>query len=124
MIAKWVTFLRFILVGALNTTFGYSVYAILIFNNVNYLLSLGISTILGVTFNLVTFSNLVFQSKVNLRILFKFVSVYVGLYIFNSLGLILLISNELADSYRSQLFLIPLMVIFSWFLMKFWVYAK
>ena len=52
--------IRFLGVGVLNTVFGYSVYAALIFAGLSYLIALFLSTIAGVVFNYFSFGRIVF----------------------------------------------------------------
>lgn len=76
------TFLRFLFIGGLNTAFGYSIYAILIYLNIHYSLASLMATIFGVLFNFKTTGRLVFKSRNN-RLLFKFICVYVIIYAIN-----------------------------------------
>ena len=55
--------IRFLFVGGLNTIVGYGIYAILIFLNINYLLSNTISTILGVLHSYLWNRFFTFKSK-------------------------------------------------------------
>lgn len=73
---------RFILVGILNTIFGYSLFAIFIFLNMHYSLAVFLSTLLGVLFNFKTIGKLVFDSHDN-SLIFRFIFVYVLLYLIN-----------------------------------------
>ncbi len=80
------TFIRFLLVGVLNTLFGYLLYASLILIGLKYLLAFSISYVAGVLFNFQTIGKLVFKNKNN-KLLFRFVGVYVVLYLLNAEGL-------------------------------------
>ena len=73
-------FVRFLLVGALNTLFGYSVYALLIYLHVHYALAALGGQILGVLFNFKTIGLLVFGRRGNRRF-FRFISVYLLTYL-------------------------------------------
>ena len=75
-------FIKFILVGILNTAFGYSLFALFIFLNMHYSLAVFLSTVLGVLFNFKTIGKLVFDSHDNSSI-FRFIAVYVLLYLIN-----------------------------------------
>ena len=75
-------FLRFLAVGALNTAFGYSVFALGILIKLDYKVALAIATVCGVFFNFWTTGRLVFGSRDKGR-LFKFVGAYVIMYGFN-----------------------------------------
>jgi len=75
-------FVRFLLVGVLNTIFGYSLFAVLILIGLNYKYAVLIGTILGVLFNFQTTGRLVFGSKNN-KLIFRFVLVYVATFLLN-----------------------------------------
>jgi putative flippase GtrA len=79
-------FIRFLLVGGLNTAFGYGVYALLILLNVPYPLAVFLSTAAGVLFNFKTYGTLVFGSRDN-RLLWRFIAVYALIYVLNLIPL-------------------------------------
>jgi len=91
---------RFLFVGGINTLFGYSVYAFLIFINVHFTVAAFISTVLGIVFNFKTTGRLVFKNKDN-SLIVKFAAVYgitylaniVCLYFFHSLSIDLYIAG-------------------------------
>lgn len=64
------TFLLYLLVGGLNTLFGYSLYAFFVFLGFYYLWAGLLSTILGLMFNYQTYSKLVFFHKKNVWLRF------------------------------------------------------
>ena len=68
-------FVKFILVGILNTAFGYLVFAALLYFGLHYTLAVVLSTIAGVLFNFKTTGTLVFKNNNN-KLIFKFVAVY------------------------------------------------
>ena len=72
-------FFRYLLVGGLNTLFGFSAYAILVYFGMHYVWASLISTTLGVLFNFQTTGRLVFGSHQN-ALIFRFVLVYVLIY--------------------------------------------
>lgn len=72
----------YILVGMLNTLFGYSVYAICIYIGIHYTLAALISTCCGVLFNFKTTGSIVFNNFNN-RLLPKFLGTYAFLYCMN-----------------------------------------
>ena len=65
-------FVKFVLVGILNTAFGYLVFALLLFLGLHYTLAVILSTIAGVLFNFKTTGTLVFKNHNN-KLIFKFV---------------------------------------------------
>ena len=73
-------FIKFILVGILNTIFGYSIFAICNFLGFHYTLSTLITTILGVLFNFKTTGIIVFLNNDNKKLL-RFIAVYCFNYI-------------------------------------------
>ena len=75
-------FARFLLVGAINTLFGYFLYGSLILIGLNYKYAVLLATILGVLFNFQTTGRLVFGSKNN-KLIFRFVLVYVATFLLN-----------------------------------------
>ena len=74
----------FFLVAALNTLFGYGLFAGLIYIGLPYVLATLIAQILGVLFNFKTYGVLVFKNNDNSRI-FRFFSVYTVTYFANIL---------------------------------------
>jgi len=68
-------FFRFLLVGGLNTAFGYGVYALSLFLGAHYAVAATLSTVLGVLFNFVTTGTFVFGRRNPAR-LHRFVAVY------------------------------------------------
>ncbi len=79
-------FIKFILVGILNTLFGYGVYAFFIFVGVHYSLAVLLAAIIGALFNFKTIGRLVFKSHDN-ALIFRFLTVYVVTYFLNVAGL-------------------------------------
>ncbi len=75
-------FVRYLLVGAINTAFGYSVFALLIFIGWHYSIALFFATVAGILFNFKTFGTFVFR-KHDWRLIGKFVAVYGILYVVN-----------------------------------------
>lgn len=79
-------FLRFLMVGALNTAFGYSLYCLLLLAGMHYTLALVCSTVAGVLFNYRTTGRLVFGHR-GQTLLVRFVFVYAICYGLNVLVL-------------------------------------
>jgi putative flippase GtrA len=68
-------FVRFLLVGGLNTVFGYGVFALFILMRVPYPIAALLATVLGILFNFKSYGTLVFGSRDN-RLIFRFFFVY------------------------------------------------
>ena len=113
---------KFIFAGLINTVFGYAIYAALVYARLPYLISLFISTILGVVFNFFSFGRMVFGGYRHWPVFLKFIISYVLIYLINGALLILLTQEFLINPYLSQIACIPLSAVSSWFLLKHWVY--
>lgn len=116
------TFYRFILIGILNTIFGYGVYAALILTSVEYHVALTVSTILGVLFNFKTTGTIVFRNNKK-RLIFRFVVMYGIIYVLNQIVLTLLVRaniNELV----SQAIVLPVMVVLAFSMNRRFVFKR
>lgn len=79
-------FIRFLLVGGLNTAFGYGVFALAFFLGAHYAVAGAISTVCGILFNFKTTGTLVFGSSDN-TLLLRFFGVYGITYVLGTLCL-------------------------------------
>jgi putative flippase GtrA len=79
-------FFRFLVVGGINTIFGYGLFAFFIYLNLHYSIASLLSTIIGVLFNFKTTGKLVFKSSDN-RLIVRFFAVYGMVYVLNVLFL-------------------------------------
>ena len=79
-------FVRFLLIGGLNTVFGYSAFASLILLGVPYALAVLLATVAGILFNFRTYGTFVFGSR-DLRLLLRFFFVYAVCYVLNLIPL-------------------------------------
>ena len=113
---------KFILVGFLNTMFGYSLYSILVFLGLPYLQSLLLTTIVGVIFNYFSLGKLVFQQAGGRITFVKFIFVYFIVYLFNAIALEQLVEVHQINPYMSQLTCLVPSVVFNWFMFKMWVF--
>jgi putative flippase GtrA len=75
-------FLRFLLVGGLNTVFGYGLFALFTWMGMPYPVAIALATVLGVLFNYQTTGRLVFDGPGHGR-LWRFIGVYVLVYLAN-----------------------------------------
>lgn len=131
-IVKWIKdnkFVRFLLVGVINTLFGYSCFALLILLGLDYRYAVLLSTILGVLFNFKTIGRLVFGSKSN-KLIFRFVLVYVVNFLLNVEALRMISAINIFDLEQKTKMLIggavlilP-MAILSFVLMKLFVFRE
>lgn len=103
-------FFRFLLVGALNSLFGYGCYALLLYLGVHYALALFLATVIGVLFNFKTTGYLVFKSKDN-RLIFRFAATYAIVYAVNVSALKLLSLVGIDMYFGGALLLLPMAIL-------------
>ena len=115
-------FIRFILVGILNTIFGYSIYALFVFIGFNFVVASFFATILGILFNFQTIGRLVFQAHNN-RLIFRFFAIYGIVFL---LGVIFIWLLKLIgfNNYTAGLIALFPNAIISYLLNKFYVYRR
>ena len=75
-----IRFLRFLLIAALNTVFGYALFAALILLGIRYPLAAAIGTVLGILFNFQTTGRFVFERH-DLSLILRFFGVYAITYV-------------------------------------------
>lgn len=83
-------FLRFLLVGGINTAFGYGAFVACLWLGMHYAMAVAVATMLGVLFNFKSTGTLVFKSRDN-RKLPRFVGVYAIVYLANVVGIAILL---------------------------------
>ncbi len=115
-------FIKFVLVGIINTMFGYGLFAFLLYCNIHYALASVLATIISVLFNFKTTGTLVFKNHDN-RLIFKFVSVYCFTTILSIIGLKItkIFGGNL---YFAGLILTGIMAIITFILQKKYVFRK
>lgn len=99
-------FLKFLLVGGVNTAFGYSVFVFSLWLGMHYAVAAAVATVLGVLFNFKSTGRLVFQNKGN-HLLPKFISVYVVVYVVNVLGLAVLLRFGITEWLGGLILILP-----------------
>lgn len=114
-------FVRFLLVGAMNTLFGYAVFCAALAVTGRSVLSLAVSWIIGAMFNFRTTGRLVFGST-DLRLVTRFVSVYVAVFSINAASLRALESTGLASALAAAI-LTPFMAVLSYLAMRDFVFS-
>ncbi|CAM3609943.1 GtrA family protein [Arcobacter aquimarinus] len=114
--------INFILVGIINTIFGYSIYALFIFFGFSYIVAVLFATILGILFNFKTISRYVFKSNAK-NLIFKFIVVYFVLFITNILLIKFFKLFNIDEYFAGFLAIIPVAIL-SFLLNKFFVYKK
>ncbi len=101
---------RFVLVGILNTAFGYSMYALFLYLGCHYSTAILLATVIGVLFNFKTIGRFVFRSSDNTMII-RFSGVYLVTYLLNVAALHLCRSYNLNMYLSGMALLIPMSLI-------------
>lgn len=116
-------FIRFIMVGGLNTAFGLGVYCILIYIGLTYVWATLIAHILGVGFNFLTTGKFVFDDT-DLRHIIRFSICYMATYLIN-IGINKAAQAILqANTYFSGCIATAITATCAYLIMKFYVYKK
>ena len=118
--SKHIKFCKYLIVGGVNTAFGYSVFAILVFFGFHYSLAVLIATILGVLFNFQSYGRLVFKNH-SWHFLGRYITTYIFIYFVNLL-LLLLFDLLVSNLYISGLMVIPFIAYLGYFLNKRYVW--
>jgi putative flippase GtrA len=113
-------FLRFLVVGAINTLFGYSVFAGLVLAGMPPVPALVLTYVVGVLFNFFTTRRFVFSRAARASLL-RFIGAYVVIYFFN-LGLFKAFEAAGTSPLVAQALCLPVVAVFSFFLFKFQVF--
>ena len=112
--------IKFLMVGILNTTFGYGIYLLCLSLSLHFSLAITIANILGILFNFKSIGILVFNNKNNNKF-FRFVAVYTVIYLCNLISVGILKSLGLASWAAGILVLLPLAFL-SYYLNKQFVF--
>jgi putative flippase GtrA len=113
-------FIKFLLVGVLNTLFGYAVFALFVYLGFHYSLASLLSTILGVLFNFRTTGRLVFNNRNN-SLLWRFAMVYTVVYGCN-VGLLRVMDGYSINMYVAGAVAVLPLALLSYFLNKRFVF--
>ncbi len=114
--------LRFLVVGGVNTLFGYGAFALLLLIGLHYAWAALLGTIAGVLFNFFTTGRLVFDRSSSGG-LFRFVAVYAVVYFLNVAAL-WIFEQVGINPYVSGLILILPMACVSFLLMRRFVFRS
>lgn len=115
-----ILFIKFILVGILNTLFGYGIFSLLLFSGLHYSLSVILGTVAAVLFNFKTTGMLVFKNNDN-RLIFRFVTVY-GIICFINIALLRFAELLRINLYLAGFVVTGFMAVVSFVLIKNWVF--
>lgn len=114
--------LRFLIVGGVNTLFGYSLFALFLYLNFHYTIAVLFATVMGVIFNFFTIGNFVFSNNEK-QLIFRFIGVYVVVYLLNIFGLWFFEQIDFSLYWGGGLLTLPLALV-SFFLNKYFVFTS
>lgn len=116
---------RFILVGILNTIVGYSFYFVFLKFNINYIIALLISHVIGVVHSFIWNKFWTFKIKEDTkRQILKFVSVYAITFILNFIILLVFVEKLNIDKRIAQIFALFIVTLVSFLGHKFWSFKS
>lgn len=115
-------FVRFVIVGIVNTLFYFSIYSIFLFFTNNMRLSVLIATIIGILFSFRTLGVYVFNNE-NKSLIFKFFIVYGLLYIVN-INFIIMIDIVTNNLYSAGFISSIFMAVLTFYVNKYLVFKK
>ena len=113
-------FVRFVIVGIVNTAFSYAIYAALLYAGMNFAAANLTALVVGILFSFKTQGALVFGNEGNRRLV-RFVLVWSLIYAVN----LFLITRFMAlgfDSYTSGALAVPFATVLSYLAQKFFVF--
>ena len=113
-------FVRFLLVGTVNTFFSYAVYAVMLYLGLSYVYANFIALIAGIFFSFVTQGTFVFGSRER-RLFWRFVLCWAVIYVAN----IFLIKTLLGmgmNAYVAGAVALPPIVLLSYYAQKLFVF--
>lgn len=115
-------FMKFLFVGAMNTAFGYFIYALFLTLHASHNIALTIQYILGVLWNFKTTGVLVFKNRDNTRIVRFFLS-YVFTYSINLVCLNALVALDV-NKYLAQAIMVLPIAVLSFLIFKKFVFKE
>lgn len=114
-------FLRFVLVGCVNTGFSYGLYAFFLWLGLNFALANLLAFSISILFSFSTQSRLVFGNH-DWRLLLRFVLVWCAIYLFN-IGLIALLMRMQMSAYLAGALALVPVTLLSYLLQKLVVFG-
>ena len=112
-------FTKFLLVGALNTVFGYLVFSLFIYAGLHHRVALLLGTVIGVLFNYHTTGRLVFSSAN--KSLVRFLGVYAVMYLGQVVAFAIFSAFGVSD-YLSGLIILPPFAVLTYLGMRNFVF--
>lgn len=118
-------FVKFVLVGMINTIVGYGTYSLFIFIGMHYLVANVLATIIGIACSFVLNKKITFkESKIDRHMPFRFVLVYLISFVIGTINLILLVSFCNINEYVAGLINLVVTTLISWFGHKYYSFRE
>lgn len=118
---RYIHFLKFLLVGGINTLFGYLIYAFFVFAVHNRYASVALATIVAMFFSFFTYGSIVFKAK-NKELLGRFFIYYLTMMMIQMIFLKGLEYIGVSNSYLAGAILLPPMAGLSFLLIRRFVF--
>lgn len=115
-------FLSFLLVGGLNTLFGYMAFVLFLYLNCHYAVASFMAIVCGILFNFKTYGRIVFKSHDN-SLIFRFAGFYAILYVVATGSLFLFNLMGMNLYYANAIIVVPLAGL-SFFLNRRFVFSS
>jgi putative flippase GtrA len=115
---------KFFIVGASNTLLTYLFYIVLVKLGVNYKIALFFDYVLGILFGYYLNRYWTFYSHQHRRSFTKYITLYVGIFLFNSLLLILSVDFFLLDPILAQFIIIGAISLVGFVVQDKWVFGS
>jgi SAM-dependent methyltransferase/putative flippase GtrA len=115
-------FSRFLVMGAVNTCFSYSVYSLFLFLGFGFVIASFISMSCGILFSFHTQGVLVFRNP-SVRLIYRFVAFWMVIYLCN-IGLIRLSLIYGHNPYVAGAMVVPVLLVLSYAMQKYWVFRR
>jgi len=103
-------FLGFLIVGGINTAFGYGMFVLCLWLGMHYAVAAAVATVLGVLFNFMSTGGLVFKNRDHRRLPW-FIGVYIIIYCINVTGLALLLRVGIPAWLGGLLLILPCAIV-------------
>lgn len=115
--------LKFLIVGGINTAWGYVLYVALIWAGLHYNPALILDYIVGILTGYLMHRHLTFASHGCTQHSFlKYWGTYIAVYVINLILLNLIVGLKLLDPVLGQLLALSVVTVFSFLLQNFWVF--
>lgn len=114
--------MRFMLIGGLNTAFSYGLYAAFIFIGLSYRWAYLLALLIGIFFSFATQGAFVFNNRER-RLIGRFALVWIMIYLFN-MALIEQVMRAGLDAYIAGALTVVPSTTLSYFLQRFYVFRR